>query len=322
MAGNTGLQKKQQDLWASIETRKEQIADRLPPQLTVQRFMQIVRTNIRDVPSLTNCSPATVFGAICEAASLGLEPGSSLGEAHLVPYGKKCQLIIGYRGLMDLARRTGEIKTVFADVVYKGDKFHVQRGTDPKIEHEPSESVSRDQVDSPEIRGFYAVAVLKDGAVQFEWLTKSEVDGIKAKAAAGKDGPWITHYVQMGKKTAIRRLANVLPRSVELRNAIYLDEKADRGQQDFTDAIDIPFDGDESNKSPLKGVAEKAAEAEDDNRKRILESIDTGISNLIEEGKTAEVEKILQDAFGLPSVPEDASLEDLTGVNSKLLALG
>lgn len=234
----------------------------LPRHVTPERMMRVALTAIQHTPKLLDCTQPSLLGAIMQAAQLGLEPDGMLGQAYLVPYGKTCTLIPGYRGFISLARRSGDISTIYADVVYMGDEFRVVKGLNPILEHTPADAAQEDK----SIRGFYAVAKLKDGGQQFEYMTKAQVDAIRKKSPAGNSGPWVTHYAEMGKKTAIRRLFKYLPCSIELQTAVELDERADAGvPQNLEGFIDIQSETvDEKTgeiteeKSKLDAVVDKA----------------------------------------------------------------
>lgn len=214
---------------------KRQMAMALPKSLTADRLTRIVMTEFRKTPALMRCDQESLFGAIMQCAALGLEPGSALGHCYLIPYGKQCQLIIGYRGMIDLARRSGQIVSLSAYCVHEADDFHYELGLHPDIHHIPSASAAN----SP-VTFVYAVAVLKDGGAQFEVMSRAEIEKVRAASKAGKSGPWATHWDEMAKKTVIRRLFKYLPVSIEATRAVEIDEKADRGEglteQDWLDA--------------------------------------------------------------------------------------
>ena len=214
---------------------KNQMAMALPKTLTADRLTRIVMTEFRKTPALLRCDQQSLFGAVLQCAALGLEPGSALGHCYLLPYGKTCQLIIGYRGMIDLARRSGQIVSLSAYVVHEADDFHYELGLHPDIRHTPSPSADR----GPVIY-VYAVAVLKDGGVQFEVMSRAEVESVRSRSKAGKSGPWVSDWDAMAKKTVIRRLFKYLPVSIEAVRATEIDERTDRGEtlteQDLLDA--------------------------------------------------------------------------------------
>lgn len=214
---------------------KKQMALALPKSLTADRLTRIVLTEFRKTPALLRCDRESLFGAVLQCAALGLEPGSALGHCYLLPYGKTCQLIIGYRGMIDLARRSGQIVSLYAYVVHEKDEFNYKLGLYPDVEHVPSSEAAPGPVTH-----VYAVAKLKDGGVQFEVMSRAEIEAVRARSKAGRSGPWVTDWDAMAKKTVIRRLFKYLPVSIEAVRATEIDEKADRGEavteQDWIDS--------------------------------------------------------------------------------------
>jgi recombination protein RecT len=232
-----------------LMAQKKQIEAALPKHLDSDRMLRIVMTEIRNVPKLKDCTPQSLIGAVIKASQLGLEPGSALGQCYLIPYGRECQFIIGYRGKIDLARRSGQIISIGARCVYKTDKFKLTCGIDDNIEHEPDFNSERDD---KEIIGAYAVAKLKDGGHQFEFMSRKEIDKIRARSKAASNGPWVTDYAEMCKKTVINRLYKYLPVSIEMTKAISLDAAGEAGEQNNGLIIDGDFelsDPDSANKA-------------------------------------------------------------------------
>lgn len=220
---------------------QSQIKAALPRHMTPERLARIVTTEIRKVPKLAECTPVSFFGAVIQCAQLGLEPGNALGHAYLLPYGKDVQLIIGYRGMIDLARRSGQIVSIDARAVYEGDKFECRLGLDPHIEHEP-DWANPNRTMGDKLQFVYAVAKLKDGGIQFDVMSRAEIEGIRARSKAGNNGPWKTDYQAMALKTVVRRLFKFLPVSIEIQTAVGLDERAEMGlTQDNGAVIDGQF---------------------------------------------------------------------------------
>lgn len=211
---------------------KEQMAMALPKHLPVDRMLRIAMTSIQKTPKLVDCTPVSLLGAIMQAAQLGLEPDTPLGQAYLVPFKQSVTLIPGYKGLIKLARNSGELATIQAHEVHEKDTFMFCYGMDPKLEHIPT----RDE-NPGKVIAFYAVAKLKDGSGQFEVMWKREVDAIRKRSKASNDGPWVTDYDEMGKKTALRRLCKLLPASIELATAVALDEQAEAGIEQNLDSV-------------------------------------------------------------------------------------
>jgi recombination protein RecT len=222
---------------------KQQMALALPKHMNPDRLARIALTEVRKVPALGKCDQASFLGAIMQCAQLGLEPGGALGHAYLLPFENRkkgiteVQFIVGYRGMLDLARRSGQIQSIEARAVYSGDQFHVSLGLNPDLQHVPDwESPDRGPA---QLRFVYAVAKLKDGGTQFEVMSRADIERVRAQSKAGQSGPWVTHFEEMAKKTVIRRLFKYLPVSIELAQAVSLDEQAESGlQQDNPLTID------------------------------------------------------------------------------------
>lgn len=222
---------------------QKQMALAMPKSMTPDRLTRIVMTECRKTPALLKCAPESFYGAVLQCAALGLEPGSALGHCYLLPFGNgkdkqgrpNAQLIIGYRGMIDLARRSGQIISLQAYCVHEQDTFNYKLGLDPDIEHIPASVADRGKVTH-----VYAVAKLKGDGVQFEVMSRAEIEKVRTSSKAGNSGPWSSHWEEMAKKTVIRRLFKYLPVSIEAVRAVEIDEKTDRGEattdQDFLDA--------------------------------------------------------------------------------------
>ena len=212
---------------------KQSLKMALPRHMNPERMARIAMTELRKTPKLNECDPYSFVGAIIQSGQLGLEPGNSLGHAYLIPYGKECNLIIGYRGMLDLARRSGQVMSIQAHTVYKDDLFEFEYGLNPRLRHIPSKNGS-----DGEPVFVYACAMLRDGGNQFEVMSLEEIKQIQQSSKAGRSGPWQTHFDEMARKTVIRRLFKYLPVSIELTQAIILDEKADIGMQNNANVME------------------------------------------------------------------------------------
>lgn len=215
---------------------KKQIALALPKHLTADRMCRVLLTEFRTNPMLEECEIKSLLGCIVQCSQLGLEPGNNLGHAYLIPFKNRkksiteCTLIIGYRGLMDLARRSGQILSINPQVIYEEDFLNFEYGLDPKLKHIPARG------DRGKMIGAYAAVHLKDGGKQFELMWKDAIDKIRdsSQSASSSYSPWNTHYDEMAKKTVIRRISKYLPCSVEMHEAVSIDEHADLGKQDLS----------------------------------------------------------------------------------------
>lgn len=247
---------------AALERLKPQLAMALPKHLTPERLVRITMTAVQNTPKLLECDRTSLFAAVTTCAQLGLEPDGVLGQAYLVPFKGKVQFIPGYKGYLTLARNSGEISSIQAHEVCQNDAFEYSYGLDEKLHHIPAEG------ERGEITHFYAYAKYKDGGHIFEVLTRAQVEAIRDnsegykafKSGAIKSTPWDSHFVQMGRKTAIRRLANYLPMSVQ--RAAALDAAYDEGKHGQTDNYgDVVIDGEheEINEQDIRREGAKAA---------------------------------------------------------------
>lgn len=218
------------DLGKMFNDNKHKIAAVLPKHVTVERLVKIAVSACSRNPDLLACTQASVFMAVLQAAELGLEFGNVLGQAYLVPFNngdkKEATMIPGYRGLISLARRSGEIKSIEAVLVYERDEFELIRGTETRIIHKPHLDS-----DPGEVRLVYGIAHLKDGGEQVEVMRLSELNAIRDRSKAAKSGPWVTDTYEMYRKTVIRRLFKYLPMSVELVKAITASDAAEGDQK-------------------------------------------------------------------------------------------
>lgn len=231
---NAPATKKPTGVPALLEQLKPQIAAALPKHVDPSRLARIALTEFRKTPALQKCNPHSFLGAVMQSAQLGFEPGSGLGHAYIVPYKGEAQLQIGYRGMIDLARRSGQIISITARAVYQDDEFSYRYGLDEDLAHVPNEEAEQ----TPDrMSHVYAAAKLQGGGIQFEVLSRSQVERARKSSKSGSNGPWVTHFEEMAKKTAIRRLFKYLPISVEIQRAVTLDEKAEAGVSQENDSF-------------------------------------------------------------------------------------
>lgn len=203
-----------------LEGKRDQLAQLVPKHLTVERLMKVAVGALMKSPNLQKCTPTSLMNCFIGAAEVGLEPGGVLGHAYLVPYGDTATLIIGYRGLIELMRRTGELASIRCVVVHKKDTFKLTEGIEQTIKHEPFLAG-----DAGPLKFAYCVAKLKDGSVQVELMTRHQIEEIRKRSRAGNAGPWVTDFEEMAKKTVLRRAAKYLPVASErFQKAIEIDD--------------------------------------------------------------------------------------------------
>lgn len=208
-----------------VKALEPEIKRALPAVLTPERFTRMALSAINNTPKLAECTPMSFIAALMNAAQLGLEPNTALGQAYLIPYKNKgvleCQFQLGYRGLIDLAYRNERMQSIEAQAVYENDEFSYELGLHPVLHHKPS-------FDEPgEIRAFYAIFRLDNGGFRFEVMTKSYMDAFAArysKAFTSDFSPWKSNYEGMAKKTVIKQLLKFAPLKSDFQKAITLDE--------------------------------------------------------------------------------------------------
>lgn len=256
-AGNAAVASRQTSnqlgtLQGLLEKYKAQIAVALPRHMTPERMIRVALTAVSQTPKLMECNPYTVCGAIVQASIMGLEPNSNLGEAFLVPYWNKkanggkggydCQLQIGYKGHVKLARNSGEIAMVDAQPVHQNDDFECEKGDTPYLRHKWAKSGSRGPV-----IGYWAGFKTKDGTFSFEYWPVDQIMEHAERYSKSKDrsgklyGPWEESPDWMCRKTVLIQALKLAPKSVQLQTAISLDERADAGvPQQFS--VDVPLE--------------------------------------------------------------------------------
>lgn len=197
----------------------ESIAQRVPHGVDHQRLVKVAIDSCNKNYLLQKCSDDSIIGCVLECAQLGLMPGL-LGSAYLVPFkgknGYQAQLIVGYRGLIELANRSGKIKRIEARVVYEKDHFDWELGITPRIDHKPPKFGG----DRGPMVGVYAFAIMHNDEILLEVMSREDVDKIRARSKAKDNGPWVTDYEEMAKKTVVRRLSKYLPLSPEFFDAV------------------------------------------------------------------------------------------------------
>src|SRR5574343_1289268 len=201
----------------------------LPRHLTPDRFIRVAVTAITTTPKLAQCDQASFFGALLTLSQFGLEPDGR--RAHLIPFENRrrgvteCQLIIDWKGLAELAMRSGIVANLHADVVREGDLLEYSAG---KLKAHVPWFLRRD-ADKPakagDIFAVYAVAEFRDGSSKADVMSLDEVDAVRNRSRAGQSGPWVTDYNEMAKKTVFRRLSKWLPLSPEFRDALEADDE-------------------------------------------------------------------------------------------------
>lgn len=254
-----------------FDLNKSTLAAVLPEHVTADRMNQIALGALRTTPKLKECTVESLFGAVVQCAQLGLEPNTPMGHAYLIPFRNNAQgrqdvqVIIGYRGLVDLARRSGQIVSIAAHEVCENDQFEFRYGLDETLDHIPALG------DRGKVVRFYAAAKLKGGGHAFEVMSVEQVIAIRdasqnwqtaVRYNKQKNSPWEKHFVEMGRKTLIRRLFKYLPVSIEMARASDLDAKGSTGEAQNLDSV---LEGEFDVVSPIDDYTDPDSPAADAN---------------------------------------------------------
>lgn len=219
MAKSTAIVSSKPALIALLEKDglKNSLADVLPNHLKPERFIKLVMVAFSKTPKLYGCTQISVMESLMKAAELGLDCTGTLGQGYLIPYGEECTFQIGYQGMLDLARRSNQIKSINCQLVYNSDIFDVVMGSNPEIIHKPNLDGGREDKD---IIFVYGVADMMNGSKQIEWMTIKDVEKIRQCSKMANGPAWKGHYGEMVRKTMLRRLCKYLPLTPELTFAM------------------------------------------------------------------------------------------------------
>jgi len=257
-----------------LQDNKAKFSQALQNGIDVEHFNRTALTMIQGSSKLLSCTQVSLFNAILQSAQLSLHLDGLLGQAYLVPYKDKAVMIIGYKGLRELALRTERYKDIRARVVYEKDFFKIELGTNEFITHRPFEG------DRGEMRGCYAVAVAQDGTAVSEFMFKAEIEKHRDQFSQGyktaehgypgkkgkKDSPWHTSPAAMWEKTLVRKICGRLQMSVKAQQAMQRESLMDAGIDiPDEDVIDIEPD-------PTPSAEEKPKETPPGNLEEALDS--------------------------------------------------
>lgn len=215
-----------------VKGYESQIAKALPSVLTPERFSRMVLTAITKTPKLANCKPESFIGSMLTAAQLGLEPNTPLGQAYLIPYGNECQFQIGYKGMLDLAYRSGEFQCIMSEIVYEKDEFSFEYGLNAKLTHKPALG------ERGEKKWVYALYKLNNGG--FSFVVKSIDDIIlhaKKYSKTFNNGPWQSAFEEMAKKTVIKQLLKYAPLKTEFSRGVAFDGTTNNFEVEAEDPV-------------------------------------------------------------------------------------
>ena len=217
--------KKSMSIAELIKAMEPEIKRALPSAITPERFTRMALSALNNTPKLRECTQISFLAALMNAAQLGLEPNTVLGEAYLIPFKNKgvmeCQFQVGYRGLINLAYRSPQIQTIQAHCVYENDLFDYELGLNPNLVHKPA-------MDSRgELRCVYALFRTSNGGYGFEVMSKSAIEAHAkqySKAYDSSFSPWQTDFESMSKKTVIKQVLKYAPVKAEYVRAVTVDD--------------------------------------------------------------------------------------------------
>ena len=208
-----------------IRAMEPEIKKALPDIITPERFCRMALSALNTTPKLQECTQMSFLAALMNAAQLGLEPNTPLGQAYLIPFNNKgtmeCQFQIGYKGLIDLGYRNPQMQIISAQAVYENDEFEYELGLNPKLEHRPA------LYDRGELRLFYGLFKLVNGGFGFEVMSKEAVDVYAKEYSKSFDSsfsPWKTNYNAMARKSVLKLALKYAPLKADFRRALSTDE--------------------------------------------------------------------------------------------------
>lgn len=220
------------------------LAQVLPKHLTPERMLRLMLNECTRVPKLLECTPGSILAVLVESSELGLELGGTMGLAHPIPrrfptkrdqHGKpqewelRATLVVGFRGLQALARRSGLVGSISAQVVREADAFSYEQGSTPRITHAPAWQEEVDP-DGKDVVAAYCVVHLRDGDPQLEVMNRSQLEKVRDREEGRDRGPWASDFDEMARKTVFRRAAKWLPQAAELQAALAAEDRGERGE--------------------------------------------------------------------------------------------
>ena len=215
---------KAKELAEFLTSKSMEVAKVTPENRSVDELVKMAVVAATDSPKVLECSTVSIYRTLMQTCQMGLSLSPILNEAHLIPYGNTCTLQVGYRGWIKLAKESGEVQDIYAEVACENDEFKVTKGLKPDLVHELAT-----------IRGIpthvYAVVLFKNGYARFEVVPWSDIEKAKnLSKRGGKTNPaWAMWPEEMAKKVAIKRLVKTLPLGSNLARAAAIEHKANDG---------------------------------------------------------------------------------------------
>ncbi len=272
-----------------IEKKKSSIFAALPDHIDKEKYLISAAFAISKIPKLNGCTAESIGEVIHAAAETGLDFTSAKGHAYIIPFGKVATFIIGWKGYIDLAERSGLVRKIEARIVYKEDFFELTYGTSPDIKHRPhGDSKKRGKT-----IGAYAIGFKTNGATICEYMDLAELENIRSKSKAPNSPAWTQFTDEMYRKTVVRRLVKYLPSSTELQRAFDWENKMS-GLKDASDAVDIDVPEDVTAEHINENVGDipEAEVVEDDTSDQPELNLDDGEVDEIDENKHTDDEDL------------------------------
>lgn len=243
-----------------IKQMEGEIKKALPSVITPERFTRIVLSALSTNPKLAQTTPQSFLGAMMTAAQLGLEPNTPLGQAYLIPFKNhgtlECQFQLGYKGLIDLAYRSGEVSVIQAQIVYENDDFDYSFGLEPELKHIPAKAGRGEPTHA------YAVFRTRDGGYGFEVMSMEDIRAhAKKYSKAYSSGPWQTNFEEMAKKTVLKRVLKYAPLKSDFVRGMAQDETIKTEiSEDMYSVPGVVIEADEVEETPYVSVDETTGE--------------------------------------------------------------
>lgn len=212
---NTSLDTQLTTIKTKLEKMSGEFSKALPKisGLDVDNFIKVSLTTLRKNPALLKCTEASLFTSLMQAAQLGLPVDPALGQAYLVPFGKECTLIVGYRGFISICHRYGDVRNIHAEIIYSEDEFKYKLGLNPELDHIPTLEANRGKP-----LAAYAIIDFNDGSKHFKVIHGADIE--KAQAVSKTDKIWKLWPDEMWKKTAVRRIFKDVPLSIAMGSKV------------------------------------------------------------------------------------------------------
>jgi recombination protein RecT len=243
---------KQNPTVAMLEKYRPELARSLPPGMSDHetKMWAVTEMAIRQNPKIQECTPASIVACVTKSWAYGLPFNTPEQECFIIGYKNVATFQLGYRGLLELAYRSGQVKGVQAHAVRQNDKFDIELGLANTLVHKPKLDGDRGDVIA-----YYCVIELTDGVKVWDWMSKSDVENHEKKFRKGQNmgDAWANNFDSMALKTVFIKAARWIPKSVEDKRGQTFHEAVTEERQ--AEYIDV-----ESNATPAATSADTLAE--------------------------------------------------------------